>query len=200
MRLYDAEISGNCYKPRLLLAQLGLEHETVRIDPTTWEGRPDALKTASHGPRVPMLELDDGRRIGESNAILCYLAEGTPYLPDDPVERAQVMQWLFFEQNQHEPSVANLRYWVSIARKPEKLGDALAIKQRQARRALELMEARLSEHPFLVGDRYTIADLALFAYTHVAGESGFDLSEFRGISRWLEAVRAQPGFVPMLRA
>ena len=196
MLLYDAPVSGNCYKVRLLFAYLGIAYERREVDVVERGGREQVLGGLNPALNVPTLVLDDGRVLAESNAILCYFAEGTPYLPDDRFERAKVLQWLFFEQYSHEPNVAVARYMLSIADGPisEK---RLAVLQHLGYAALDAMERELAARPFLVADRYTIADLALYAYTHVADEGGFDLSRYPAIGRWLERVSAQAGHVPI---
>jgi glutathione S-transferase len=146
--------------------------------------------------RVPTLVFDDGRVLAESNAIIFYLAEGTPYLPDDRFERAQALQWQFFEQYSHEPYIAVLRFWLHVAHlsipEPE-----LEAKRRGGEAALAALERHLESRSFLVGERYTIADISLYAYTHVADEAGFQLARFPAIGRWMERVSGQPGHVPI---
>ena len=215
MLLYNSQISGNCYKVRLLLAHLGVPYERRELDVIDRSNRPELLGDKNPALRVPVLELDDGRHLAESNAILWYLAHGSAsrnaaagrsrdrgaaegcgkYLPSDEFERAKVLQWLFFEQYDHEPNLAVARYWVAILGQPERFADQLAAKREGGYRALDAMEARLAEGPFLVGDRYTIADISLYAYTHVAGEGGFALDRYPGIEAWLGRVAAQPGHV-----
>jgi glutathione S-transferase len=145
---------------------------------------------------VPTLVLDDGRPLAESNAILCYFAEGTPYLPDDRYERAQTLQWLFFEQYSHEPYIAVVRFWVAFSDAPPADAEVDA-RRRAGYVALDAMERHLSSRAFLVGERYTIADISLYAYTHVAGEGGFDLEAYPAIRAWLDRVAAQPGHTPI---
>ncbi len=196
MLLYDSQVSGNCYKVRLLLAHLGREYERREVSVIDRSNRAELLGDLNPALRVPTLILDDGRPLAESNAILCFLAEGTEYLPDDPFARAKVLQWLFFEQYSHEPYIAVPRYWLKVA------GGAPSEQELEAKRvgghaALAAMERRLATDPFLVGDRYTVADIALYAYTHVASEAGYDLSAFPAVSRWLGRVTAEPGHVPI---
>jgi glutathione S-transferase len=193
--LYDSDVSGNCYKVRLLLAQLGIEYTRYPLDVVDRSNRPEVLGHLNPGLRVPTLVLDDERPLGESGAILWYLAEGTEYLPSDHYDRAKVLQWMFFEQYSHEPYVAVPRFWLTkgIDVDPE----ALAERQRVGYLALDALEAHLAGHEFLVGERYSIADIALYAYTHVAGEGGFDLSGHGAIRAWLARVAAQPGHVPI---
>lgn len=192
LRLYDFLPSGNDYKVRLLLTQLGLPFERINVDITKGESRtPDFLQKNPNG-KVPVLQLEDGRCLSESNAIMYYLSQGTPFFPQDRFEQAQVMQWLFFEQYSHEPFIATVRYWVAILGKAVEYQEAIAQRQPQGYAALQVMERQLSDHDFLLGDRYTIADIGLFAYTHVAPEGGFDLSRFPAILAWIERVKSQP--------
>ena len=193
MLLYDSRVSGNCYKVRLLLARLGLDYERRELDVVDRSNRKDVLGDLNPGLRVPTLVLDDGRPLGESGAILWYLADGTELVPTDPYERAQVLQWMFFEQYSHEPYVAVARFWLTkgIEVDPE----TLAERQRVGYLALDAMEGHLAERSYLVGERCSIADIALYAYTHVAHEGGFDLAPYTAIRAWLDRVGAQPSHV-----
>jgi glutathione S-transferase len=196
VRLYDSQGSGNCYKVRLLLAHLGVAYERREVDVVDRSNRAELLGELNPALRVPTVVLDDGRPLAESNAILCYFAEGTPYLPEDRYERAQVLQWLFFEQYSHEPNIAVVRFWVAHSAAPP--ADAeLEAKRRAGYVALDAMERHLCTRAFLVGERFTIADIALYAYTHVAGEGGFDLAGYPAIRAWLDRVAAQPGHTPI---
>ncbi len=194
MLLYDSPVSGNCYKVRLLLAQLGLTYERRPVDVVDRTGRAELLGDLNPAWRIPVLVLDDGRPLAESNAILCHLAGGTPHLPDDRYVRSQVLQWLFFEQNLHEPNIAVVRFWLSFAAERPPAAE-IASRQAAGYQALAVMENHLASHDFLVDDRYTIADIALYAYTHVAGDGDFDLHGHPAISRWLARVAAEPGHV-----
>ena len=193
MLLYDSRVSGNCYKVRQLFAHLGLEYERREMSVIDRSNRPDVLGELNPGLRVPTLVMDDGRTLGESNAITFYFAEGTPYLPEDRYERAQVLQWQFFEQYSHEPYIAVARFWVHAGITPTE-SDAEA-KRRGGTAALRAMEGHLADREFLVAERYTIADIALYAYTHVAPEGGFDLEPYPAIREWLGRVEAQPGHI-----
>jgi glutathione S-transferase len=193
MLLYDNDISGNCYKVRLLFAQLGIDYETREMSVFDRSNRPEVLGGLNPALRVPTLVLDDGRTLAESNAILCYFAEGTPLLPEDRFERAQVLQWLFFEQYSHEPFIAVARFWAHAGITPP--GSEREAKQRGGLAALEAMEGHLTDREYLVAERYTIADIALYAYTHVAPEGGFGLEPYPAIGAWLKRVRSQPGHV-----
>ncbi len=190
MLLYNNAISGNCYKVRLLCAHLGLDLDLRELDVLDRSDRPEVLGGLNPALRVPVLVLDDGRALAESDAIMFYLAEGTEYLPQDRYERAQVLQWLMFEQYSHEPYIAVARFWAEFDVIPsdEQRGE----KMHWGNRALAALDGHLSERRFLVADRYTIADIAQYAYTHVAGEGGFDLSAYPAIGPWLERVAAQP--------
>ena len=194
MLLYDSSVSGNCYKVRLLLAHLGIGYERREMSVVDRSDRAEVIGDLNPALRVPTLVLDDGRPLAESNAIIWYFAEGTPHLPEDRYERAQVLQWLCFEQYSHEPYIAVLRFWLNWAEQPP--GEAeMAARRRGGRAALDAMERHLSTRRFLVAERYSIADIALFAYTHVADEAGFDLGEYPAVGRWLDEVARQPGHV-----
>ena len=193
MLLYDSAISGNCYKVRLLFALLGIEYERREVDVIDRSGRAQILGDLNPGLRVPTVVLDDGRPLAESDAILVYFGEGTEYLPADRYERAQVLQWMFFEQYSHEPNIAVLRFWAHAGIKPEPR-EAVA-KFNGGLAALEAMERHLGGREFFVGDGPTVADLALYAYTNVAGEGGFEIDRFAGIGEWLARVSSLPGYI-----
>ena len=195
MLLYDSPVSGNCYKARLILAHLGIDYERREVDVKERSGRKELLGDLNPALRVPTLILDDGRPLAESGAILWFLADGTEYVPADPFDRAKVLQWMFFEQYSHEPNVAVARHWVM--HRPDVDPEELAERHRLGYVALDGMEAHLAGREFLVGDRYSIADIALYAYTHVADEGGFDLEGYPAIRTWLDRVTAQPGHVPI---
>ncbi|MFZ1425888.1 MAG: glutathione S-transferase family protein [Geminicoccaceae bacterium] len=195
LRLYDFLSSGNGYKCRLLLRQLQLPYERVELDILKGETRTPEFLARNPNGRVPALELEDGTVLAESNAILCYLADGTPFLPQDRLARAQVLQWLFFEQYSHEPFIAVARFIHHFLPEDSPRRAELPRLEQGGHAALGVMEQRLEAHPFLVAGRYTIADIALYAYTHVAGEGGFDLTAYPAVSTWLDRVAAQPGHV-----
>ena len=195
MRLYNSAVSGNCYKVRLLLAQLGLEYELVDVSVVDRSNRKELLGDLNPGLRVPTLVLDDGRPLAESDAILWYFGDGTPYVPDDPYERAQVLQWMFFEQYSHEPYLAVVRFWLAYSGTPEAFREQVPAKMKGGYAALDAMERHLEGKSFLVGERYSIADIALYAYTHVAHEGEFDLEPYPAIRSWLDRVAGQPGHV-----
>lgn len=195
MLLYDSPVSGNCYKVRLLLAHLGLPYERQTMDVVDRSNRPDVLGGLNPALRVPTLVLDDGRPLGESNAILWYFGDGTRFVPDDPYARARVLQWMFFEQYDHEPAIAVARFWVAYSGTPERYADRLDERRAAGYRALDALEGHLASNEWLVGDGMTIADISLYAYTHVAGEGGFDLERYPAIRAWLDRVSAEPGHV-----
>ena len=193
MLLYTSAVSGNCYKVRLLFALLGIEYERREVDVFERSDRPELLGGLNPALRVPTLVLDDGRSLAESDAILFHFAEGTEYLPEDSFQRAQVLQWLFFEQYSHEPNIAVARFWELAGIHPDE--HERRAKRRGGEFALQALEDRLAQHEFLVGERYTIADIALFAYTHVAPEGGFELKPYPAVREWLTRVAAQPGHI-----
>jgi glutathione S-transferase len=195
MLLYDSAISGNCYKVRLLLTKLGIPFERHELSVFDRSDRPEVLGALNPALRVPTVVLDDGRSLGESNAILWYFGDGTELVPADPYERAQVMQWQFFEQYDHEPNIAVARFWALADITPSD-ADREA-KRKGGERALAAMERHLAEHEYLVGGRFSIADIALYAYTHVAPEGGFSLQPYPAIREWLVRVASQPRHIPI---
>jgi glutathione S-transferase len=195
--IYGMRASGNCYKLQLLLDQLGREYRWVDVDSAHGETRTSTYLAKNPNGKVPLLELDDGRRLAESDAILCYLAEGTPFLPADNWLRAQTLQWLFFEQYSHEPCIAVARFirgWLPADHARQAEVPALLQKGAQV---LAVMEQHLAGRDWFVGEHYGIADIALYAYTHCADDGGFDLAAFPHIRGWLNRVKAQPGHTPM---
>lgn len=194
MRLYDYWESGNCYKVRLLLNQLGMPFERVAVDILQGETRQPDFLARNPNHRVPLVEWPDGRCLAESNAILFFLADGSSLLPTDSWDRAKVLQWLFFEQYSHEPYIAVVRFW-HFADMLEANEDALPEKMERGYHALDVMESHLADKEFFVADQYSIADIALYAYTHVAHEGGFDLAGYGAVSAWLYRVAAQPGHI-----
>jgi glutathione S-transferase len=196
MLLYDSSVSGNCYKVRLLLSQQGIPFERHEVDVVDRSGREELLGELNPALRVPTLVFDDGQALAESNAILCYLADGTPLLGTDRLERARVLQWLFFEQYSHEPYIAVVRFWVLFSNSPPS-SEEIEARRSSGHLALAAMERHLSGRSFLVGERYTVADIALYAYTHVAHEAGFKMDGYPAIAAWLARVAGQPGHVPI---
>jgi glutathione S-transferase len=196
MKLYNVAYSGNSYKVRLLLSHLDIPCEIIEVDILSGASRtPEFLKINPNG-RTPVLD-DNGFILAESNAILAYLARGTKFLPEDKKNFGLVFQWLFFEQYSHEPYIATSRFWLQHKPDSPEKSALLAAKSEGGLAALKIMEDHLSQNDFFVGD-YSIADIALFAYTHVSDEGGFPLDDFPRIRAWIERVKAQPGFVPML--
>jgi glutathione S-transferase len=199
LRLHDYANSGNGYKLRLLLTLLGRPFERIEYDIDRGETRtPEFLRKNLNG-RVPVLELEDGRFLAESNAILVYLAEGTRFLPEDRYERALALQWMFFEQYSHEPNIATLRYWITHRLLDEERRAMLESKRRQGYAALEVMEKHLDERRYFVAERYSAADIALYAYTHVAEEGEFSLAGYPAVRQWLDRVASEPGHVPITK-
>jgi len=197
--LHDNLSSGNGYKIRLLLAQLNVPFERIEYDIDRGETRtPGFLQRVNPNGRVPVLETDDGEALAESGAILFYLSEGTPFLPDGRLGRARVLRWMFFEQYSHEPNVATPRYWATHGvEMTEERRLSLETKRKLGHDALGVMEGHLRQNDFFVGGRYTVADIALYAYTHVAGEGGFDLAGYPAVLAWIDRVAAQPGHIPI---
>jgi glutathione S-transferase len=198
MRLHDYPASGNCYKVRLLLAQLGRDYERVNVDIFDGGTLTDEFGALNPTRTTPVLELDDGEPLIESNAILTYLAEGTDLVPDDPVQRAHVMRWLFYEQAEIVPSIGSLRVRLAAAVLPPDHPAAQRMRQAGAR-CLDVLEGHLGERTFLVGERYTIADLCVYAYVHAAGDATLDLADYPAVSAWIARVEATPGFVDDLQ-
>jgi len=195
--LYESPRSGNCYKVRLLLAHLGLEVERRAVNVLDSSERQRLLDGLNPALRIPTLVLDDGNALAESGAILWYFGEGTRFVPDDRYERAQVLQWMFFEQYEHEPAIAVVRFWLTLSGDPGAYADRVPGKQAVGYRALDAMERHLGGRDWLVGDGITLADIALYGYTHVADEGGFDLGRYPAIRAWLARVAAEPGHAPM---
>ena len=192
MHLFDNLDSGNCYKIRLLLAQLELDCRWTEVDIDLGETRTAEFLRRNPNGKVPTLELDDGAHLAESNAILWYLAAASPFLPGDRFASAQVLQWMFFEQYSHEPYVATPRYIVKHLPRDHARRAELPERLAKGRAALGVMETHLASRPFFVNGRYTIADIALYAYTHVAHEGGHDLEPFPAVRAWLRRVAAEP--------
>ncbi len=195
MLLYNSAVSGNCYKVRLLLAQLGIEYDVEHVDVVDRSNRKELLGELNPALRVPTVVLDDGRPLGESNAILWYFGDGTAYVPEDDYDRGQVLQWLFFEQYSHEPAIAVARFLRMYSGEPDRFERQKERLLTSGYAALDAMESRLGGREFLVGERYSIADISLYAYTHVAHEGGFELDSYPAIRDWLGKVAAQPGHV-----
>ena len=194
LKLYDYGPSANCFKARLVMGQLGIPYETVPVDLFAGETLTDEYLARNPAARTPVLELETGETLPESNAIVLYLAEGTELLPADPVERARVLGWLFFEQNLLEPNVGTATFWKLTGRSEER-PEAFAQRLESGRDALAVLDRALTGRGFLVGDRYTVADLCLYAYSHKAPQAGIDLKGYPAVAAWLARVEATPGFV-----
>ena len=197
MKVFGDIASGNCYKVKLVLEQLAIPHEWHHVNILEGETkRPDFLRMNPNG-KIPVLLLDDGNALSESNAIINYLAEGSDLYPTDRLAKARVLQWQFFEQYSHEPYIAVARYINKYLGLPESRRQDYESKQAGGVKALQVMEGQLGRTPFLIGKAYSVADISLYAYTHVADEGGFDLSAFPAVVNWLSRVKAQPGHVTM---
>lgn len=194
-KVYGDVISGNCYKVKLILELLGQPYQWVPVDILKGETRSEAFLALNPNGKIPVLELEDGTTLWESNAILNFLAEGSELLPTEPRLRTQVLQWQFFEQYSHEPYVAVARFIKRYQGMPAERAEEYQVCLVRGYKALRVMEQQLSRTPYLVGDTYSIADIALYAYTHVAEEGGFDLSGFPAIQAWMARVAAHPRHV-----
>lgn len=195
--LYDYLDSGNGYKIRLLLAHLKQPYRWIEKDILTNQTRTPEFLAKNPNGRIPALELDDGTVIAESNAILWYLAEGSPFIPDNRLRRAQVLQWMFFEQYSHEPYVATPRFIVKHLPADSPRHAELPDRMARGRAALAVMDSHLTREPYFVGGVYTLADIALYAYTHVCPEAGFDLTPYKAVRAWMERIASQPGYVSL---
>lgn len=193
-KLYDYLPSGNCYKIRLLFNQANIEYERVDIDILKKESRTAGFLAINPNGRTPVLS-HDGRYLAESNAILWYLASNTHFVPENNFEQSQVLQWMFFEQFSHEPNIATPRYWISILKKEDEYKEQIKQKTKLGYAALDIMEQHLKKNNYFVGNKYSIADIALYAYTHVAEEGKFDLSKYNGIKKWFKRVEGQNGYI-----
>ena len=197
LRLYDFLASGNGYKVRLLLTQLGIPFERVEVDILNGATRTPAYLAKNANGRIPLLEISSDERLAESNAILFYLAEGTAFLPKARWQRAKVLEWLFFEQYSHEPNIATPRFWLKYQLLNDERRALLEQKRKLGYAALDVMENHLARHAFFVAGAYSIADIALYAYTHVADEGGFELGRYSAVRAWMERVRAEPRHIPI---
>ncbi|MDJ1180716.1 glutathione S-transferase family protein [Roseofilum sp. BLCC_M91] len=196
-RVYGDRLSGNCYKVKLLMNHLEIAHEWIEIDILQGETKTDPFLSKNPNGKIPLLELPSGQYLSESNAILNYLAHGTNYLSDDPWQRANILQWQFFEQYSHEPYIAVARFIAKYLGLPEERRGEYEAKQEGGYKALSVMEQQLSKTDFLVNGSLTIADISLYAYTHVADEGGFELSEYPAIRAWLDRVSSHPHHLTM---
>jgi glutathione S-transferase len=194
--LFDSAVSGNCYKVRLLFAHLGIEYERRELSVADRSNRREVLGELNPALRVPTLILDDGRALAESHAIIWYFAEQTTFLPQERFERAQVLQWLCFEQYDLEPTVAVVRFWAAFSAAPPAT-ETIEARRLDGYRALDALEHALEQRAFLVDDRFTIADISLYGYSHVAQEGGFDMSRYPAMAAWQQRIAAQRGHVPI---
>jgi glutathione S-transferase len=195
IRLYNSPDSGNSYKVRLLLRQLEMPFERIDIDLLAGETAKPRFRARNPLGQTPFVELDDGRVLAESNAILWYLAEGSPLLPEDRWTRAQILQWMNFEQYRIEPNIGTPRFWITMLKLADARREQIAEKRKAGNAALAILDARLARQPFVAGARYTIADIALFAYSHVAEEAGYDLAPYPALRPWFARVQAEPRHV-----
>ena len=193
MILYEHPSSGNCLKARVMLDQVGAEYERVELDLFAGETRTPEHFARNPDGRIPVLELDSGEYLAESDAILLYLAEGSEFLPADPLLRAQVHAWMFFEQNQVEANIGVARF-LALSGRAESVPEVFADRRRRGRAALETLERGLVDRDFVVGNAYSVADLALYGYVHAADDAGVPLAERPGVAAWVEHVAALPGF------
>jgi glutathione S-transferase len=197
--VYGDIYSGNCYKVKLLMKLLDIEHDWMHVDILAGESRTDTFVAMNPVGKIPTLRLPDGSFLFESNAILNYLATGSEFLPTDPLSHARILQWQFFEQYSHEPGVAVARFIRKYLGLPDERRDEYDAARVRGQQALAVMETHLADHHFFVDDRYTIADISLYAYTHIAGEGGFDLSSYPAIGAWLDQMSRQPGHATMAK-
>ena len=197
LKIYGDSRSGNCYKLQLLCAEMDIPYDWQEVDILAGDTRtPEFLSMNANG-RIPLLELPDGRYLAESNAILCYLADGGDFFGHDAFSRAEILQWMFFEQYSHEPFIATSRFIIRYLGSPPERHAELLQKQEGGYAALGVMEHQLKEHAYITGDKFSVADIALFAYTHVADEGDFDLAGFRAVIDWVERIKSRPGHRPM---
>lgn len=197
IRIYGDSISGNCYKIKLLCSELGIDYDWRELDILAGATRTADFLQKNPNGKIPLLELPDGRHLAESNAILCYLAEGTELSGTDRFERARVLQWMFFEQYSHEPYVATSRFIVRYLGNPPERQAELEQKRAGGERALGIMDSQLLRTPFMIGEKFTLADIALFAYTHVAEEGGFELGRWPGILAWMQKITSRQNYTAM---
>ena len=197
LTIYGDSRSGNCYKLKLLCAELGMDFDWQEVDILAGDTRtPEFLAMNANG-KIPLLVLPDGRCLAESNAILCFLADGSEYFRGDAFVRAEVLQWLFFEQYSHEPYIATSRFIIQYLGSPPDRQTELEQKKQGGYKALGVLEQQLEKSDYLTGNELSVADVALFAYTHVAAEGGFDLGDFPAIGAWIERIRMRPNFLAM---
>lgn len=199
IKLYGMTGSGNCWKPATVMQQLGIAFEWEELDLLKGAARSPEFLAKNPNARVPLLEVEPGRFLAESNAMLCYLAEGSALLPAERWARAKVLEWMFFEQYSHEPYIATVRWWVHYLHKREEWAEKIAEAMKKGYAALGVMEAQLQKTSYIAGEQYTVADIALYAYTHVADQGGYVLEAYPALRAWLARCEAQPLFSPMPR-
>ncbi|MDF2369031.1 glutathione S-transferase family protein [Sneathiella sp.] len=197
LTIYGDVNSGNCYKAKLAAEQCGHAYDWRPVDILKKETHTEDFLAKNPNGKIPLLELEDGTCLSESNAILFFLARDTALFPADKLAQARVLQWLFFEQYSHEPYIAVARYIIRYLGRPAEMEETLQSKMAGGYKALQVMETQLAKTPFLTGESYSIADIGLFAYTHVAAEGDFDLSRFPAVLDWIDRVKQQPGYVPI---
>ena len=199
LKIYGDGRSGNCYKLQLLCAEMDIGYDWEEVDILAGETRTAEFLTKNPNGRIPLLELPDGRHLWESNAILCFLADGSEFFGSDAWSRARILQWMFFEQYSHEPYIATSRFIIQYLDSPPDRQSELQQKKAGGESALQVMEQQLNSNDYITGDRFNIADIALFAYTHVADEGGFNLSPYPGVRAWIERIGQRPGYTPMVK-
>ena len=197
LKIYGDSRSGNCYKIQLLCSEMGVDYDWEEVDIIAGDTRAPQFLAMNANGKIPLLALPDGRYLPESNAILFYLADGSEFFAGDAYARAEIPQWMFFEQYSHEPNIATSRFIIKYLGNPADRQTSLEEKKVGGYKALEIMEQQLRRHAFIAGDNYNIADIALFAYTHVAEEGGFELDDYAAIRDWITTIKGRPNFVPM---
>ena len=197
LKIYGDSRSGNCYKIQLLCSEMGVDYDWEEVDIIAGDTRTPQFLAMNANGKIPLLALPDGRYLPESNAILFYLADGSEFFAGDAYARAEILQWMFFEQYSHEPNIATSRFIIKYLGNPADRQPDLEEKKIGGYKALEIMEQQLRRHAFIAGDNYNIADIALFAYTHVADEGGFKLDDYAAIREWITTIKGRPNFVPM---
>jgi glutathione S-transferase len=197
LRIYGDSRSGNCYKVQLLCAEMGIDYDWEEVDILAGDTHTPQFLSMNANGKIPTLALSDGRFLSESNAILFYLAEGSEFFTGDRYARAEILQWMNFEQYSHEPNIATSRFIIKYLGNPPDRQQSLDEKRVGGYKALDVMEQQLERHPFITGNKYNIADIALYAYTHVADEGGFDLADYPAIRAWMERITQRPKYVAM---
>lgn len=199
LKIYGDGRSGNCYKLQLLCSEMSISYDWEEVDILSGDTRTAEFLSKNPNGRIPLLELPDGRHLAESNAILCYLADGSEFFGSDAWSRAKILQWMFFEQYSHEPYIATSRFIIQYLGNPPDRQSDLQQKKAGGENALQVMDQQLQSSDYITGDGFNIADIALFAYTHVADEGGFDLSAYPGVIAWIERIRQRPGYTTMVK-